>query len=310
MKELRIISLIASSTETICALGFEKELVGISHECDYPPSVLSLPQCSQPKFDVQGSSLEIDKRVRDVLQNALSVYKVDVEKLKELNPTVIVTQDHCEVCAVNLKDVEEAACEVLSSRPRIVSLAPNTLADIYQGFRQISSALEAEKSGEQLIARMQKGMEQIVEKARSLANKPRVAFLEWIDPIWTSGSWLPELIKYAGGIDRLGKKGEHSHTINFHALRETDAEIMIIAPCGYDIPKAQEEMSPLVTHPEWKNLRAVKDRQVYIVDGNQYFNRPGPRLLDSLKILAEIIHPESFDFGYKEKGWIKWKPEC
>jgi len=306
MTEHRIISLIASSTETICALGFEKNLVGRSHECDYPPSVLSLPQCSQPKFDIEGSSLEIDKRVRDVLQNALSVYKVDVEKLKELNPTLIVTQDHCEVCAVHLKDVEEAACELLSSQPKIVSLAPNTLADIYQGFRQISSAAEANESGEQLIAQMQAGMNQIKEETRSLVKKPRVAFLEWIDPLWTSGSWLPELVEYAGGIDSLGKKGEHSHSTNFGSLRDADAEIIVIAPCGYDIPKARKEMSPLVSHPDWKDLRAVKDGQVYIADGNQYFNRPGPRLLDSLKILAEIFHPQSFDFGYKEKGWIKW----
>ena len=278
-------------------------MVGRSHECDYPAPVAGLPVCSEPKFSLEGSSLDIHKRVKEVLENALSVYRVNIKKLQELSPTIIVTQDHCEVCAVSLKDVEEAVCRFLVSRPKIVALSPKSLKDVHQNFRNVASALKAQENAESLISRMHEGVFKIRNKTKKLSPKFKVALLEWINPIWTSGSWTPELIEYAGGQDVLGEKGRLSHSIDFKDLANADPELIMIAPCGYDLSKIREEISPLTTHIKWKGLKAVRNKRVYIADGNQYFNRPGPRLLDSLQILAEIIYPEHFNFGYEGEGW-------
>jgi len=300
----RIVSLIASSTETVSALGFEDQLVGRSHECDYPPSVTNLPICSEPKINVHGSSKDIDNRIRDVLREALSVYNVHVDILKKLNPTHIITQDHCEVCAVSLKDVKQAACEILPSKPKIVSLAPNDLSDVYQGILEISEALSEPQCGENLVNKMKDQMAEIQSKTKDIRKKPTLAYIEWIEPLMTGGNWMPRLIEMAGGTNILGKAGEHSPSITFNTLQDLNPEFILISPCGYDIKKTEEEINPLIAHPNWNNLKAVMDKKTFIADGNQFFNRPGPRLVESLQILAEILHPEIFDFGHQSKGWI------
>jgi iron complex transport system substrate-binding protein len=207
----RVVSLIASSTEIVCALGCEERLVGRSHECDYPPSVKQLPVCTEPKFGVEGSSREIDERVKAVvLQDALSVYRAHAGGLKELQPDVIITQSQCEVCAVSLRDVEQAVCEWLDSRPQIVSLEPNALDDVFADIRRVPSALQVPERGEKLVTQMQKRMATIAERTRSAPSRRSVACIEWIDPLMAVGNWMPELVEIAGGVNLFGEVGKHA----------------------------------------------------------------------------------------------------
>jgi iron complex transport system substrate-binding protein len=302
----RIISLIASATEIVCALGFEDQLVGRSHECDYPLTVKDLPQLTSPKFKVEGSSLEIDERVKSIVQEALSVYRVDAVALDELKPTHIITQSQCEVCAVSLKDVEQAVCELTSSRPVIVSLEPNSLDDVWVDIRRVGDALGASKRAEQLVDELESRMDDIVQRTHWLETNPSVAYIEWIDPLMAGGNWMPELVKMAGGVNLFGEAGKHSPWMTWDELVAKDPDIIFVSPCGFDIPRTLEEMHLLSDKPEWKSLKAVVSARVVVADGNQYFNRPGPRLAESLEILAEIIHPNVFHFGHEGRGWVRY----
>lgn len=306
MTEPRIVSLIASATEIVCALGMEDRLVGRSHECDFPLSVKALPQCTSPKFNVEGSSYEIDQRVKAVLQEALSVYRVDADLLEGLQPTHIITQSQCEVCAVSLKDVEQAVCEFTSSQPKVVSLEPNALADIWRDIQNVADALEIPERGRRLNARLQGRMQAIVEAARSLQPRPRVALIEWIEPLMAAGNWMPQLVEMAGGENLFGEAGKHSPWMTWEELVASDPDIIIVTPCGFDIARTLEEMALLGNKKEWGGLQAVKNDRVYVADGNQYFNRPGPRVVESLEILAELFHPETFQFGHQNTGWVKF----
>lgn len=302
----RIVSLIASATEIVCALGFERDLVGRSHECDYPLSVTSLPQLTSPKFRVEGTSLEIDQRVKSIVEEALSVYRVDARTLEELKPTHIITQSHCEVCAVSLKDVERAVCQLTGSRPVIVSLEPNSLGDVWGDIRRVGEALGASEHAEQLIDRLQGRMDDIVQRTHWLDSNPGVAYIEWIDPLMAGGNWMPELVQKAGGVNLFGEAGKHSPWMTWDELVIKDPDIIFVSPCGFDIPRALQEMHLLSGRPEWKRLKAVAGEMVFVADGNQYFNRPGPRLAESLEILAEIIHPNVFHFGHEGAGWMRY----
>ncbi len=302
---MRIISLIASATEIVCALGFESLMVGRSHECDFPASIKHLPVCTSPKFQVEGLSYEIDQRVKAILQEALSVYRVDAELLEKLQPTHIITQSQCEVCAVSLKDVEQAVCQFTSSRPVIVSLEPNALADVWADIRNVSQALGASERGEQAVTELQKRMNDIATRAQSAEHHPTVAYIEWIDPLMAGGNWMPELIEMAGGVNLFGEAGKHSPWMSWDELVAKDPDIIFISPCGFDIPRTLEETHLLANKPAWNILRAVKANRVFVADGNQYFNRPGPRLVESLEILAETLHPELFHFGHENEGFLR-----
>lgn len=299
----RIVSLIASATEIVCALGFESELVGRSHECDYPASVTRLPVCTQPKFDVDGSSLEIDQRVKTLLQEATSVYRVHVALLRQLRPDVIVTQAQCDVCAVSLRDVEQALADVVESRPVIVSLHPNALADVWIDIRAVAQALAVPQRGETLIERLLARMHALSGKATDLPEHPTVACLEWIDPLMAAGNWMPELVSMAGGVNLFGQAGKHSPWMTWEQLCEKDPDVIIALPCGFDLERTRTEMATLSRRPEWPELKAVRQRRVYVTDGNQFFNRPGPRLVESLEILAEMLHPGVFDFAHAGRHW-------
>ncbi|MBX7223242.1 MAG: cobalamin-binding protein [Blastocatellia bacterium] len=307
MTRKRIVSLIASSTEIVHALGFFDQLVGRSHECDFPPQVHALPVCTEPKFNIEGTSYEIDQRVKAVLQEGISVYRVFADRLNELRPDIIITQSQCEVCAVSLRDVEEAVCQLVTSQPQIVSLEPNSLNDVWADIRRVAVALEAPALGEQLVAFSQGRISVIQAQIQNIKHKPTVACIEWIDPLMAGGNWVPELVELAGGINLFGEAGKHSPWMTFEELTAHDPEVIVVLPCGYDIPKTRSEMSPLLNQPGWENLQAVRTGQVYLTDGNQYFNRPGPRLVESLEILAEILHPEKFKFGHEGTGWERWQ---
>ncbi len=305
MDEPRIISLIASATEIVCALGFEPHMVGRSHECDFPDTVKGLPVCTSPKFEVEGLSYEIDQRVKAILQEALSVYRVDADLLERLQPTHIITQSQCEVCAVSLKDVEEAVCQFTSSRPVIVSLEPNAMADVWSDISRVATALNEPARGAELVHRLRRRIDEIAAKAREASARPTVACVEWIEPLMAAGNWMPELVELAGGVNLFGEAGKHSPWMNWEEIVAADPDVIFISPCGFDIPRTMEETHLLAGKAEWRELKAVKGDRVFVADGNQYFNRPGPRLVESLEILAETLHPELFQFGYEGKGWIR-----
>lgn len=305
MSEQRIVSLIASATEIVAALGLLDQLVGRSHECDYPPSILNLPMCSEPKIDVHGSSREIDERVKDVLREAVSVYRVFGEELERLRPTVIITQTQCEVCAVSLEDVKKAVCDLMGSQPKIVALEPMELRDVWRDILEVAEALDVPDRGRELVAGLRKRLEEIETKAHGLSARPRVAAIEWIDPLMAAGNWVPELVEISGGVYLFGKAGEHSPWMTWEELVSCDPDAIAIMPCGFAIPRAMQELGPLTSRAEWNRLSAVKNHQVFVTDGNQYFNRPGPRLVESAEILAEILHPDDFHFGHEGTGWIR-----
>jgi len=303
----RIVSLIASATEIVCALGFEDQLVGRSHECDFPLEVKRLPQLTSPKFEVEGTSAEIDQRVKSVLEDALSVYRVDAKALDELKPTHIITQSQCEVCAVSLKDVEQAVCELTGSRPMIVSLEPNALDDVWADISRVGAALDASDRAEQLVDELKSRMDDIVQRTHWLDSNPSVAYIEWIDPLMAGGNWMPELIAMAGGLNLFGEAGKHSPWMTWEELVAADPDVIFVAPCGFDIARTLEEMHLLRARDEWHGLKSVGANRVFVADGNQYFNRPGPRLVESLEILAEVIHPNVFHFGHENTGWVRYK---
>jgi iron complex transport system substrate-binding protein len=298
----RIVSLIASATEIVCALGLEAHLVGRSHECDYPPSVRRLPVCTEPAFEVEGSSAEIDRRVKERVRNALAVYDVHEDVLQRLQPDVIITQTQCDVCAVSLHDVEQALCQWLDSRPQIVSLKPDRLADVWADIRRVADVLGVPKRGVDLVVRLQARVAAIANRASRL-ERPTVACIEWIDPLMAAGNWMPELVELAGGTNLFGVVGQHSPWLTWETLCERDPDVIILLPCGFDVERTRADLPTLTHWPEWSSLRAVRNRRVYVTDGNQYFNRPGPRLVESLEILAEVLHPNAFNFGHEGSGW-------
>ena len=304
---MKIASLIASATEIVCALGFEEDLVARSHECDYPPSVGRLPAITAPRLATDGTSYEIDQRVKAILAEALSVYRVDAEALRALAPDVIVTQTQCEVCAVSLRDVEEALGAFRDERagaprPRVVSLEPSCLADVWRDILRVAEALGAPERGQALVDRSRARLEQLEARARDLA-RPTVACIEWIDPLMAAGNWVPELVALVGGTNLFGEAGRHSPWMTFEELEARDPEVVVVLPCGFDLERTRAEMPALERRPGWARLRAVRSGRVHPVDGNQYLNRPGPRLVESAEILAEILHPKTFDFGHRGSGW-------
>jgi iron complex transport system substrate-binding protein len=303
---MRVASLIASSTEIVCALGCRDQLVGRSHECDFPVDVRALPVLTEPKFQVDGSSAQIDERVKEILRSALSVYRVKPELLDQVRPDVILTQEQCEVCAVSTKDVEEAVCQLVSSRPRIVALEPNGLDDVWRDVRKVAEALHVVDRGEALIASLQARMQAVSER---VAGRPRptIACIEWIEPLMSAGNWMPTLCDLAGGTSLFGEAGKHSPWMTFAELRARDPDVIVVLPCGFDIPRTLQEMPLLAAQPGWRSLRAVQHGRVAVADGNQYFNRPGPRLAESVEILGEILHPDTIDHGHRGRGWVQYE---
>ncbi len=299
----RIVSLIPSATEIICALGFEDQLVGRSHECDFPPGVARLPPLTEPKFNPEGSSAEIDARVKTIVADALSVYRVDAARLRELRPDVIVTQSQCEVCAVSQSDVEAAVADWLGTRPQIVSLAPYSLEDVFADMQRVADALGAAARGVELTSRLRARTASIAERARGTNRRPTVATVEWIDPLMAAGNWMPTLIELAGGVNLFGRAGEHSPWMKFEELAAADPDVILISPCGFSMNRAAQDLPALTGRAEWPRLKAVRNGRVFMADGNQYFNRPGPRIVESTEILGEILHPEIFSFGHEGAGW-------
>ena len=301
----RVLSLLSSTTEIVYALGCEDQLVGRSHECDYPQSVMTLPICTKPKFNVDGSSIEVDRQVKSILQNALSVYYINEDLLKELKPDIILTQSQCEVCAVSEKDVKSVVENITGINPDIISVEPNSVKDIFKDIKIIAEALDVVDKGADLIDFMKNRIRSL-KKSYDDKSELTVAAIEWIDPLMAAGNWVPELIEIAGGVNLFGEAGKHSPWMEYKDLIEKDPHTIIIMPCGYNIQKSIIEIDSLIKQKDWKEINAVQNDKVYITDGNQFFNRPGPRIIESLEILIEIFHNDKTDFKHIDSGWIKF----
>ena len=301
--------MLASGTEVVCALDCGDRLVARSHECDHPGWVQRLPAVTRPRLDTSRRSGEIDRDVRSILTQALSVYEVDHERLAALEPDLLVTQVQCEVCAVSLKDVEEALRTGLRSRPAVVSMQPDDLASLWSDMRTIAAALGVPERGVQLVTRLRARMRGIAERAKGRAL-PRVACIEWIEPLMAAGNWTPELLALAGAVDVLGEPGKHAGTLPLERLTAADPDVIWVTPCGFDLARTRAELPALGAQPGWRELRAVREGRVFLGDGNALFNRPGPRVVDALECLAEAMHPEAFRFGHEGRGWERWQEKA
>lgn len=302
-QDLRIVSLIPSATEILAALGLTDAIVGRSHECDYPPEIKNRPVCTAARLNSGAPSAEIHNDVNNLLQSALSIYQIKTDVLEQLQPTHILTQDQCDVCAVSLQEVEKAVATLTHSQPKIISLQPNVLADIWTDIERVANAtgVASLRLIEELISRV-KICQQKTQKL-SANERLSVACIEWTDPLMTAANWIPELVTLAGGQPLFSAVGQPSPQVSWQTLVVTDPTVIIFMPCGFDLNRTRTEATLLTERPEWQNLRAVQTGRVYITDGNSYFNRPGPRIVDSLEILAETVHPEIFQYGYKGTGW-------
>ena len=280
------------------ALGLGEFQVGRSHECDYPPQVLTLPICTTPVFDIHCDAREIDRRVKETLATAESVYQVFDDVLERLRPTHIVTQTQCKVCAVSLDDVERALSARFSTRPEVVAMEPNSLQEIYNDIFRLARACAVEQRGQQLVASIKAEMDEISSVAKATGRRPRVINVEWQEPLMAAGNWIPELTEMLGAHNLFGTAGQHSPWMTWEEMAAADPDVVICMPCGYDLKRTREEMH----WQDWSKLRA----QVYLADGNQYLNRPGPRVAASLRILAEILYPESFAPSLEGIGWERF----
>ena len=290
----RVASLLPSATEIVCAVGAEGDLVGISHECDFPESVRHLPALTRARLRPVRTSREIDREVRSVLQDALAVYEIELAQLEAARPNVIVTQDLCDVCAVSFDDVCAATAALFHQPIRIVNLHPNRLDDIWADISRVAEALGREAQAIAVVTELQKRCAEITRRALGRAERPRVVSIEWLDPVMLGGMWMPELIEGAGGVPLVTRPGDHAPTLTRDALLELTPDVVLIKPCGFPLRQTIEELSLLPTSLPWESWRAVQEGRVYIADGNAYFNRPGPRIVESLEILAACLHPETF----------------
>jgi iron complex transport system substrate-binding protein len=305
----RVVSLIASATEIVCALGARDLLVGRSHECDFPPEVARLPSPTEPKFLVTGTSYDIDARIKAIVQEGLSVYRVDADKLETLRPDIIVTQDQCDVCAVSLKEVEAALCAWGGRKVEIVSLEPDGLADIWEDIARVARALGRERQGKRLVEELKARVARIAEQSGAARTRPRAAMIEWIEPLMAGGNWMPELVQMAGGENLFGVAGQPSPWLDWDEVVTADPDLILVHPCGFDMVRTLQEMPLLERRPGWRELKAVQRDRIFVADGNEYFNRPGPRIVESLEMLAEIFHPELFHARHERKGWMRYASE-
>ena len=300
----RIVSLLPSCTEIICKLGFREHLVGISHECDYPNSISGLPVLTKARLSPEGTSIEINQSVTDLLQRGLSVYDVDASLLKSLSPEIIVTQAQCEACAVSLDQVQDIVSNWTLNQTEIISLEPNNLNEVWLGFDIIAKTMDAPESSSILKSEINERFKLLKDKLKGTEQKPTVLCIEWIEPIMVAANWVPELVGLAGGRNVMSVSGTDSNFCSWDEIKQTNPDIIIMMPCGFGIKRTFEDIHYLQNRKGWQELKAVKENKVFVVDGNQYFNRPGPRLVDSAEILAEVIHPEYFERKYPEDAWI------
>jgi iron complex transport system substrate-binding protein len=288
----RIVSFLPSATEMACALGLGDQLVGITHECDYPPEVAGTPIVVRNYLPIETmTEAEIDAAVAQRMRDGLSLYQVDEELLSKLAPDLILTQNLCQVCAPSGNEVTQAL-KLLAKEPRVLWLTPQSLSEIFENLRELAQATGRVEIAEALITAGQARLREIQERTSSLAQRPRVFCMEWLDPIYASGHWLPEMVEIAGGVDQLARKGADSVRVSWDAVREWAPEVLVITPCGFNLEQVVEQSASLSALPGWSDIPAVRDSRVYAVDANSYFARPGPRVVEGTELLAHLFHPD------------------
>src|SRR5262245_21830998 len=285
---MRIVSLLPSATEMICALGLEDQLVGVTHECDYPPGTLPLPKVAHQLIPKDATSGEIDRLVREQMQTTRTLYTLNLPLLKELRPDLIVTQTLCDVCAVAQDEVRSALSQLPGS-PRVINLEPQSLADVFVAMQQV--AVAAGISAEGVVQSLTSRVDGVTARSAMVTHRPRVALLEWLDPPFSCGHWNPELVRRAGGMEGLGQEGHPSRTLRWEEVIAWQPEIVFVACCGLNVERTLKDLLFVQSISGWQELPAVRSGRVYVTDGSQYFSRPGPRLVDSLEMLAHVLHP-------------------
>jgi len=299
---MRIVSLLASATEIVCALGAGDSLVGRSHECDNPPWVQSLPPCSEPAFDISVSSREIDAEVNRRLRAGEPLYRIHAGLIRELAPDLVIAQSHCEVCAVTPGDVERSGCEF--SGATVLGLTAGSVEGIFESIGEIARAIRKEEAGRAVIERERQRLAAVRQKTAN-CRMPSVVMLEWADPVFAMGNWGPELVEMAHGELLLGSKNQHSRAIPGEQVLEADPEYVIVAPCGFNLERACAEAAVLKAQPWWDELRAARTGKVAFADGNLFFNRSGMTISRTAEILAEILHGVIFGTATEGAHW-RW----
>jgi iron complex transport system substrate-binding protein len=285
-----IISLLPAATEIVCALGAAARLAGVSHQCDHPACVTRLPVVTRSHMAGAATGAAIHQRVRDIIERGLALYTVDADKLREISPAVVVTQTQCHVCAASPEDLNRALEEWTGAAPQVVSLEALTLEGVLDDILAVGSALGPDAEARVLTDRIRQRIDDIRRRAAQCRTAPRVGVLEWLSPLMAGGNWMPEMLRIAGCEPVWGREGAHSPWLSEERLRFDDPDLLLVIPCGYDIAQTRAEIGALARLDSWPNLRAVRSGNVYICDGNSHFNRPGPRIAESLDIIFDIAH--------------------
>lgn len=299
---MRVVSLLPSATEIIAALGAAGSLVARSHACDFPAGIKAVPAVTSPRIDPARPSAAINTEIRARIEAALSIYRLDADTIRTQAPDLIVTQTLCDVCAVTPADLEAALAQWTGATPRILALNPVSLADVFSDIERIADTLGRGEAGISLTAQMRAQMEEIARRCAGANTRPRVLTLEWLDPPMAGGNWMPELVAMAGGENVFGEAGKHSPWLEPDAIAGCGPDMVLVVPCGFGLARARTELDALAQSGWWRSLKG----RVVVADGDSYFNRPGPRLVESLEILAEILHPELCDFGHRGDGYVVW----
>ncbi len=288
---MRIVSLLPSATEIVCQLGLGNDLVGVTHECDFPAFVAGLPKVTRTLIPHDASNRDIDALVRERLQTERALYTLDLPTLERLRPDLIVTQALCDVCAVAEAEVTAAACS-LPGRPRVINLEPISLEDVLDTLRAVGRAAGVAGRGEVVVADLRRRTDAVAARSARVADRPRVVLLEWLDPPFSCGHWSPELVRLAGGDEAIGRAGRPSRTLPWEEILAARPDVLFVACCGFDLNRTLADVPSLAARPGWADLPAVRSGRVYVTDGNAYFSRPGPRLVDGLEILAHALRPD------------------
>ena len=289
---LRIVSFLPAATEMAFALGLGPQIAGVSHECDFPPEARRKPVVVRPALDLEKMSpREIDEAVSQRLRNGQSLYQVDENLLRQLKPDLILTQDLCQVCAPSGNELA-VALRLLQPEPAVLSMSPHSLEEIHQNLRDLGQATGRAAEAEALIASARARLESIAGRTRGRFPRPRVFCMEWADPVYCAGHWVPEMVEMAGGIDALARRGSDSTRIDWQAVLDWAPEILVFSPCGFHLAQALQQMAHLESQPGWADLPAVRHGRVHVVDADSYFARPGPRVVEGTELLAHLIHPD------------------
>jgi len=288
---MRICSLLPGATEVVAALRHTKHLVGISHECDYPPEIRTKPVVVRAKISTDRSSRGIDRQVRATLKTGHALYELDETLLARVRPHLVIAQDTCEACAITPAQLQRAL-HALPSPPRVLPLNPSTLDDVLADIERIGVAIDRAHEAAVLTGRLRERLQHILLQVAHADAHPRVACVEWLDPLYAAGHWVPEMVAYAGGVDVLGTAGAPARKMTWKQVCAARPDVLILMPCGFSIARTRQELTSLTTRTGWKTLPAVKTGQVFLVDGPAYFNRPGPRLIDGIELLAACLHPQ------------------